>query len=76
MDSLFTSGVMSDSFFTSVMDELVQTADDDPELADGLRWLDDQAQRRGISFYDMAFEVLYRREHSISDHRAWLDRRN
>ena len=47
------------AFFTSVVDELVQSAERDRELADGIRWLDDQAREKGISFYDAVFDVLY-----------------
>ena len=47
------------AFFTSVVDELVQSAESDRELADGIRWLDDQAREKGISFYDAVFDVLY-----------------
>lgn len=47
-------------FFSRVVDELVMLAEDDRELADGIRWLDARAQERSVSFYDMVFEVLGR----------------
>lgn len=61
--------------FTQVVDELVSYAENDEELAVGIRWLDGQAQARGITFYEMIFEVLYR---SDIDERAksWAHTRN
>ena len=47
----------------------------DPELADGIKWLDSQAQKKGITFYDMVFEVLY--SHDVnSKAQNWLKTRN
>ena len=66
---------MAESLFVDLMDELIRTADDDLELADGIKWLDVQAQKRGISFYDMAFEVLYRCDRNTPQNR-WLGSRN
>ena len=48
----------SHTFFSKMVDELVAFSEYDPELADGIKWLDDQAQKKGITFYDMVFEVL------------------
>ena len=65
----------SHAFFSKMVDELVEFSEYDPELADGIKWLDDQAQKKGISFYNMVFEVLYR--HDIeSKSRKWLNKRN
>ena len=65
----------SHSFFTKMVDELVEFSEYDAELADGIKWLDGQAQKKGISFYDMVFDVLYR--HDInSKAKAWLNSRN
>ena len=65
----------SHSFFTKMVDELVEFAEYDPELADGIKWLDGQAQKKGISFYDMVYEVLYK--HDIdSKAKTWLSSRN
>jgi hypothetical protein len=58
-----------------MIDELVETSDNDPELLDGLRWLDMQAQKKGLTFYDMVFEVLYK--HDVdSKAKDWLNSRN
>lgn len=44
--------------FESVVDELVQLAQDDRELAEGIRWMDARARARSVSFYDVVREVL------------------
>lgn len=65
----------SRSIFTHVVDELVEFSEHDPELSSGIKWLDGQAQKRGITLYDMVFEVLY--QHNVKESaRAWLDTRN
>ena len=65
----------SHSFFTKMVDELVEFSEYDPELADGIKWLDDQAQKKGVSFYDMVFEVLYKHDVN-SKAKTWLNSRN
>lgn len=61
--------------FVEVVDELVSYAQDDPELAQGIKWLDMQAQSRGITFYEIIFEVLYRND--IDERaRSWIQTRN
>jgi hypothetical protein len=58
-----------------MVDELVEFSDNDPELAEGIKWLDSQAQKKGISFYEMVFQVLYK--HDInSKAQQWLNSRN
>ena len=65
----------SQTFFTKMVDELVEFSEHDPELADGIKWLDSQAQKKGITFYDMVFEVLY--SHDVnSKAQNWLKTRN
>jgi len=65
----------SHSFFRKMVDELVEFSEHDPELADGIKWLDSQAQKKGITIYDMVFEVLY--SHDInSKAQNWLKTRN
>ena len=65
----------SRTFFTKMVDELIEFSEYDSELADGIKWLDDQAQKKGISFYDMVFEVLYK--HDVdSKAQEWLHSRN
>jgi len=65
----------SHTFFSKMVDELVEFSEYDPELADGIRWLDDQAQKKGITFYDMVFEVLYKHDVN-SKAKEWLSTRN
>mgnify|MGYP006125202147 FL=1 len=58
-----------------MVDELVEFSAHDPELADGIKWLDGQAHKKGITFYDMVFEVLY--SHDVnSKAQNWLKTRN
>ena len=67
--------IKSHSFFRKIVDELVEFSEYDPELADVIKWLDSQAQKKGITFYDMVFEVLYK--HDInSKAKTWLKTRN
>ena len=65
----------SHAFFSKMVDELVEFSEYDPELADGIKWLDDQAQQKGITFYDMVFEVLYKHDVN-SKAKEWLNTRN
>ena len=65
----------SHAFFSKMVDELVEFSEHDPELADGIKWLDEQAQKKGISFYDMVFEVLYKHDVN-SKAQEWLSTRN
>lgn len=44
--------------FIKVVDELVVSAEEDSELADGLKWIDMQSREKGITFYEMALIVL------------------
>mgnify|MGYP001349133251 FL=1 len=65
----------SHNFFKKMVDELVDFSEFDPELADGIKWLDAQAQKKGITFYDMVFEVLYTNDIN-SKAKDWLRTRN
>ncbi len=65
----------SHAFFSKMVDELVEFSEYDPELADGIKWLDAQAQKKGITFYDMVFEVLYKHDVN-SKAKDWLKNRN
>ena len=49
------------AMFTRLIDELVESSQSDPELASGIRWIDEQARRNGVSFYEMAADILYGR---------------
>ena len=65
----------SHTFFTKMVDELVEFSEHDPELSDGLKWLDGQAQKKGLSFYDMVYQVLYKHDVN-SKAKDWLNTRN
>jgi len=65
----------TNSFFTNMVDELVEFSEYDPELAEGLRWLDSEAQKRGITFYEMVFHVLHRYDIDTKA-KEWLSTRN
>ena len=65
----------SHPFFYKMVDELVEFSEYDPELSDGIKWLDTQAQKKGLTFYDMVFEVLYK--HDInSKAKEWINSKN
>lgn len=51
-----------DDQFIRLVDELVVSAGKDPELIRGLKWIDMQSRKNGISFYEMAFMVLKKHE--------------
>ena len=40
----------SHAFFSKMVDELVEFSEYDPELADGIKWLDHQAQKKALHF--------------------------
>ena len=65
----------SQTFFTKMVDELVEFSEHDPELSDCLKWLDGEAQKKGLSFYDMVYQVLYKHDVN-SKAKEWLNSRN
>ncbi len=60
-----------DDQFIRLVDELVVSAGKDPELIRGLKWIDMQSRKNGISFYEMAFMVLKKHE-AENRARQWL----
>ena len=38
--------IESHTFFTNMVDELVEFSEHDSELSDGIKWLDGQAQKK------------------------------
>ena len=58
-----------------MVDELVEFSEHVPELSDGLKWLDGEAQKKGLSFYDMVYQVLYKHDVN-SKAKEWLNSRN
>ena len=71
----FVFMMKSHNFLKKMVDELVDFSEFDRELADGIKWLDAQAQKKGITFYDMVFEVLYTNDIN-SKAKNWLRTRN
>jgi len=65
----------SQTLFTKMVDELVEFSEHDPELSDGFKWLDGEAQKKGLSFYDMVDQVLYI-DDVYSKAKEWLNSRN
>ena len=65
----------SHAFFVKMVDELVEFSEYDPELADGIKWLDEESKRKGISFYDQVFEILYTDEINTRA-KEWFQSRN
>ena len=49
----------SHAFFSKMVDELVEFSEYDPELADGIKWLDDQAQKKGIELWVDFDDLLF-----------------
>ncbi|WP_148701440.1 hypothetical protein [Candidatus Nitrososphaera evergladensis] len=47
-----------DENFMKIVDDLVVSAEGDPELAEGLKWIDMQSRRNGVTFYEMALIIL------------------
>ena len=63
------------TFFTKMVDELIEFSEHDPQLADGLRWLDKQAQKNGTSFYDEVYQLLYKHDANAKA-KKWLEDKN
>lgn len=71
---MLQSNSFSDSFFTKMVDELVFMAEFDEELEINIKWVDAQAQKKGLTFYEMVFDILYR--HDINSKASkWLNDR-
>lgn len=71
----FNKNDPSTGFFVNMCDELVNFSEFDPALEDAIKWIDEQAKKKGISFYDMVFELLYK--HDInSKAKNWIQNKN
>lgn len=63
-----------DEQFMKMVDEMVMSAERDSELAEGLKWIDIQARRNGVTFYEMALIIL--KKHMAEKRaREWLKAR-
>lgn len=47
-----------DDQFVEMIDDLIVMSESDSELAEGLKWIDFQSQRNGLTFYEMAMIIL------------------
>jgi len=62
-------------FFNKMIDELVIYSQHDKELKDGIAWLDGLAQKKGITFYEIMFDVMYK--HEVRNRaKEWLNDKN
>ena len=64
-----------DENFMKVVDDLVVCAEEDPELAQGLKWIDIQSRKNGITFYEMALIVL-KKHMAQRKAKEWLQARS
>ena len=62
-------------FFTEMCDELKLMSETDDELADGLKWIDDEAKKLGVSFYEMIFITLHKDDIKMKAE-EWMKTRN
>ena len=67
--------IKADEEFMKMVDELVNLAENDEELFAGIKWIDNESKKLGISFYEMFFIVLQRH---LADEKAkeWLSQKN
>ena len=71
--------IHAQTFFTKMVDELVEYSAHDPQLADGLRWLDKIAQKNGTTFYDEVYKILHSAsmiKHADGKAKKWLEDKN
>ena len=61
-----------DDQFMEIIDDLVVMSEKDEELAEGLRWIDSQSQKNGVTFYEMALIIL-RKHMAERKAREWLN---
>ena len=60
-----------DDQFMGIIDDLVVMSEHDSELAEGLRWIDSQSRKQGVTFYEMAMIIL--RKHMVERKaKEWL----
>lgn len=71
-DSVLPSQEHAQTSFTKMVDELVEYSEYDPELASGITWLDEQAQKKGKTFYEMVYQILYKHDVNAKA-KKWLE---
>ena len=66
---------MTTQSFNDMVDNMINLAQHDPKLLDGIQWLDKLAINQGVSFYDKVYELLGKK--SADDKaKAWNAQRN
>ena len=48
-----------------MVDELIEFSEYDPELKEGIKWLDEQALKEGLTFYEMVHKMLSKRDDDL-----------
>lgn len=61
-----------DDQFIGIIDDLVVMSEQDSELAEGLRWIDTQSRKQGVTFYEMAMIIL-RKHMAEKKAKEWLN---
>lgn len=61
-----------DDQFIGIIDDLVVMSENDTDLAEGLRWIDAQSQKNGVTFYEMALVIL-RKHMAERKAKEWLN---
>jgi hypothetical protein len=61
-----------DDQFMGIIDDLVVMSEHDSELAEGLRWIDSQSRKQGVTFYEMAMIIL-RKHMAERKAKEWLN---
>ena len=61
-----------DDQFMGIIDDLVVMSEEDSELAEGLRWIDTQSRKQGVTFYEMAMIIL-RKHMAEKKAKEWLN---
>jgi hypothetical protein len=61
-----------DDQFMGIIDDLVVMSEQDSELAEGLRWIDTQSRKQGVTFYEMAMIIL-RKHMAEKKAKEWLN---
>ncbi|HEY8140672.1 MAG TPA: hypothetical protein VIE86_06280 [Nitrososphaera sp.] len=61
-----------DDQFMGIIDDLVVMSEHDSELAEGLRWIDNQSRKQGVTFYEMAMIIL-RKHMAERKAKEWLN---
>jgi hypothetical protein len=57
-EEMLGNNISVDDQFVEMIDDLVVMSESDSELAEGLKWIDFQSQRNGLTFYEMAMIIL------------------